>query len=139
MKSLWILAQADSNTAQSGEVIEAVDVKQTTAVQQTPGDANSTCGNAPAHRGNPWIQMLPFILIIIVFYFFMLRGPQKQKAQQQQMIKNLKKNDRIQTVGGILGTVLEVGENEVTIKIDESNNTKVRIVPSAVGRVIEQK
>ena len=139
MKSLWILAQTDSNAAQGSEIIEAVDVKQTTAVQQTPGDANSASHNAPPPRGNPWMQMLPFILIIIVFYFLMLRGPQKQKAQQQQMIKNLKKNDRIQTVGGILGTVLEVSENEVTIKIDESNNTKIRIVPSAVGRVIEQK
>jgi preprotein translocase YajC subunit len=51
----------------------------------------------------------------------------------------LKKNDRVQTIGGILGTVLEVSDTEVVLKIDEANNTKIRVLPSAVSKVIEQK
>jgi preprotein translocase subunit YajC len=72
-------------------------------------------------------------------YFMMFRGPKKRQQQQQQMVKSLKKNDRVQTVGGILGTVLDVNDNEITIKIDESNNTKIKVLPSAINRVIEQK
>jgi preprotein translocase subunit YajC len=55
------------------------------------------------------------------------------------MIESLKKNDRVQTIGGILGTVLDVKDNEITIKIDESNNTKMRIIPGAVSRVITEE
>jgi preprotein translocase subunit YajC len=51
----------------------------------------------------------------------------------------LKKNDRVQTVGGILGTVIEVSETEITLKVDETNNTKIKVLPSAVSRVVEQK
>jgi preprotein translocase subunit YajC len=69
----------------------------------------------------------------------MFRGPRKRQQQQKQMIMSLKKNDRVQTIGGIFGTVLEVSETEVVLKIDEANNTKIRVLPSAVSRVVEQK
>ncbi|OHB52968.1 MAG: preprotein translocase subunit YajC [Planctomycetes bacterium GWF2_42_9] len=75
-------------------------------------------------------------LIFVVLYFMMFRGPKKRQQQQNQMVKSLKKNDRVQTIGGIFGTVLDVSDTEITLKIDESNNTKIKIAPSAVNRVI---
>ncbi|OHB48524.1 MAG: preprotein translocase subunit YajC [Planctomycetes bacterium GWF2_41_51] len=75
-------------------------------------------------------------LIFVVLYFIMFRGPKKRQQQQDQMVKALKKNDRVQTIGGIFGTVLEVGDTEITLKIDESNNTKIKILPSAVHKVL---
>ena len=51
----------------------------------------------------------------------------------------MQKNTRVQTIGGILGTVIDVGENEITLKIDETNNTKIKVMPSAIARVIENK
>ena len=72
-------------------------------------------------------------------YFILFRGPKKRQQQQDQLVKALKKNDRVQTIGGILGTVLEVTDTEITLKIDESNNTKIRVLPSAINKVIEQK
>jgi preprotein translocase subunit YajC len=54
------------------------------------------------------------------------------------MRSGLKKNDRVVTIGGILGTVTMVqqGSDEVTIKVDENNNTKLRIKRSAIDRVV---
>jgi preprotein translocase subunit YajC len=52
------------------------------------------------------------------------------------MLQSLKKNDRVQTVGGIFGTIVDIGDNEITLKVDESNNTKIRISPNAIGRNI---
>ena len=72
-------------------------------------------------------------------YFILFRGPKKRQQQQDQLVKALKKNDRVQTIGGILGTVLEVTDTEITLKVDESNNTKIRVLPSAINKVIEQK
>jgi preprotein translocase subunit YajC len=52
------------------------------------------------------------------------------------MVKSLQKNDRVRTIGGIFGTVIEVRDKEVIIKIDESNNTKMRVSPNAISSVV---
>ena len=49
------------------------------------------------------------------------------------MVQSLQKNDRILTVGGIYGTVVDIKDNEITIKVDESNNTKMRISRNAIA------
>ena len=50
------------------------------------------------------------------------------------MVQSLTKNDRVQTIGGIIGTVVDIKEDEITLKIDESNNTKIKILRTAIGR-----
>jgi preprotein translocase subunit YajC len=77
-------------------------------------------------------MLLPFALMFVLLYVLILR-PQKKKEQQRiQMIQNVKKNDYVLTTGGIYGTVLSTKDNEVTLKIDDSNNTKVRLARSAI-------
>jgi len=73
-------------------------------------------------------------LMIVMMYFMMVRGPKKKQQQHTKMVDSLSKNDRIRTVGGIIGTVIEVKGEEVVLKIDESNNTKIRIAASAIGK-----
>lgn len=140
MEGLWILAQADSNAPKAPEIIKAEDIasqNQQTAVRQAEPNAVPAGGKKPIQ--GQWSQLIFIVLIFIVLYFVMFRGPRKRQQEQQQMIKSLKKNDRVQTVGGILGTVIEVGDNEITLKVDESNNTKIKVLPSAVSKVIEQR
>ena len=55
------------------------------------------------------------------------------------MLDNMKRGDRIQTIGGILGTVVEVREGEVVVKVDESNNTKIKFSRSAIQRVVTEE
>ena len=50
------------------------------------------------------------------------------------MVQTLAKNDKVRTIGGIIGTVVDVKGDEVVLKIDESNNTKIRLSASAIGR-----
>ncbi len=50
------------------------------------------------------------------------------------MVQSLAKNDKIRTIGGIIGTVVDIKGDEVTLKVDESNNTKIRIAASAIGK-----
>ena len=54
------------------------------------------------------------------------------------MVQALAKNDRVQTIGGILGTVIEVGDDSVTLKVDEANNTKMKVAPAAIARVLDK-
>ena len=67
----------------------------------------------------------------------MLGPKRKQERQRKDMLSNLKRGDRVQTIGGILGTVIDVRDSEVVLKVDESTNTKMRFARSAIHRVLE--
>jgi len=137
MEVLGILAEANVPEVITADDISAESQQTTSTTVKT--DPNSG-GVAPrANKQNPYTSFMFIGLMLVVMYFIMFRGPRKKQQQQKQMIMALKKNDRVQTIGGILGTVLEVSETEVVLKIDEANNTKLRVLPSAVSRVIEQK
>jgi preprotein translocase subunit YajC len=83
--------------------------------------------------------ILPFALIGIVFYLMLMRPEQRKRKQQQDLLSNLKKNDRVVTIGGIAGTVVNApqGSTFVTIRVDDSNNTRLRILRTAISRVGE--
>ncbi len=141
MDSLWILAQAGSQEAPSriGSEPVGTDGQSTT---QVPGSPNTgpagTTGGTPA-RGNPYSMLLLMIAVFAVMYLFLLRGPRKQQQQQKQMIQSLKKNDRVRTIGGIYGTVMDVKGDEVILKIDEATNTKIHVSTSAIGKNLSQE
>ncbi|RKY09208.1 MAG: preprotein translocase subunit YajC, partial [Planctomycetota bacterium] len=82
---------------------------------------------------NPWMQMLPFILIFVVMYLFLFRGPRKKQAEHKKMLGSLRKSDRVRTIGGILGTVIDIRDDEVTLKVDESNNTKIKVTTGSIA------
>jgi preprotein translocase subunit YajC len=78
-------------------------------------------------------SLLPFLLIILVFYFLILRPQQKRQKERQNLLSSLKKGDKIITAGGIHGTVEELNEKSVTVKIAE--NVKVTIERSSVATI----
>jgi preprotein translocase subunit YajC len=82
-------------------------------------------------------QFLPLILLIGVFFWIMSRGRAKEQQRYRQMLGNLKKSDRVQTIGGILGVVTDVREHEVVLKVDETNNVKIRFNKSAIKEVLQ--
>lgn len=80
--------------------------------------------------------LVPLILVIVVFWWVMSRGRNKERQRFDQMLSSLKKNDRVQTIGGVLGTVVDVRDNEVVLKVDEASNTKMRFNRTAIKEVL---
>lgn len=81
-------------------------------------------------EGGGLMSFLPLILIMVVFYFFFIR-PQMKKAKDQRKYREaLKKGDKIITLGGIHGKVLDVKETAVLIEVVDGN--KLLIEKSAV-------
>ena len=82
--------------------------------------------------------LFPFIVIGILFYLLLIRPERRKKAEMSQMLDALQKNDRVVTIGGIYGVVVNAqkGSEDVTIRVDESSNTKLRVLRSAVSRVV---
>ena len=137
MNNTWILAKADGTDAPSGITSEPVTSQgqtSTTApgsVAADPNAAPGTTARKPFGFGSQWI----FIgLMFVMMYFIIFRAPRKKQQQHKQMVQALEKNDKVRTIGGIIGTVVDVKGDEVILKVDESNNTKIRVVSSAIGR-----
>ncbi|MBL0048286.1 MAG: preprotein translocase subunit YajC [Bacteroidetes bacterium] len=85
----------------------------------------------PQGGGNPIMSFLPIILIVVVFYFFMIR-PQMKKAKEQQKFREaIKKGDKIVTIGGIHGKIVDVAEKTFIIEVE--GGVKLRIERSAVS------
>jgi preprotein translocase subunit YajC len=82
--------------------------------------------------------LLPIAAAIALYYFMILRPERKKQAGHRSQLESLKKNDRVVTIGGIYGVVMNVQKDadEVILKIDEATNTKIRVTFSAIGRVI---
>ena len=79
-----------------------------------------------------------FIAIGILFYFMLVMPERRKQKAHRSLLDQLKKNDRVVTIGGIYGTVTNVQRDadEVTIKVDEATNTKLRVTFNAIARVI---
>jgi preprotein translocase subunit YajC len=132
MDNILILAQAESGEGPSGISSEPVSTEDTTATTTTAADPNASggTGSPPGLFGNP---LLMIGLMLVVMYLFLFRGPRKKQQQHKQMVQDLQKNDKIRTIGGIIGTVVDIKDGEITLKVDEANNTKIKVTPSAIG------
>ncbi|MFH1748629.1 MAG: preprotein translocase subunit YajC [Planctomycetota bacterium] len=80
--------------------------------------------------------LVPMLLMIVVFMWWMSRSRGKERKKFQQMLDSMKRNDRVQTIGGIIGTVVEVRDDEVIVKVDETNNTKMHFNRGSIKEVL---
>jgi preprotein translocase subunit YajC len=86
---------------------------------------------AQGEAGNPLVALLPWVLIFVVIYFFMIR-PQNKKAKEQKAFReNIGKGDRIVTIGGVHGKIVETQETTVIIEVE--GNTRLKIEKSAIS------
>ncbi len=91
----------------------------------------------------PWIARLladPLTLmigVVILFYVFIWRSGQAKERQKKQLLANLKEGDVVQTIGGMIGTVIRADDKTVVLKVDENSNTKIKFTRSAIHRVVD--
>ena len=89
--------------------------------------------------GSILTSIWPTILAMgFLFYFLMIRPEKRKRQEQTRMLDEMKKNDRIVTIGGIKGVITNIQRDadEVTIKVDEGSGTKLRVQISAISRVV---
>ncbi|MDI6758587.1 MAG: preprotein translocase subunit YajC [Candidatus Omnitrophota bacterium] len=85
-----------------------------------------TPGAAPAI-----MNLVPLVLIFIIFYFLLIRPQKAKEKEHQKMIKLLDKNDEIVTSGGIHGTIVNVKDKTVILRVDE--NVKFEIEKNCIA------
>ena len=86
-------------------------------------------------------MLMPMVLIFGLFYMMFILPDRKKRANLKQQLDELSTNDRVVTIGGILGTVARVNKDaeEVTLILDESNNTRMKIVRSAIRQILRDE
>jgi preprotein translocase subunit YajC len=103
---------------------------------QATNPASTGPAGAPEGGPPPWLNLVPFIFLIALLLFFSMRTKKGETQKREGMLANLKKGDEVQTIGGLFGRVMEVKDDRIILKIDESTNTKVACTKSAVHRVM---
>lgn len=102
-------------------------------------DAYAQAPAGGAGSGDPVIgtilNAVPFVAMLAIFYFLIIRPQQQRQRQVESMLKNLKRGDRVLTSGGMYGTVVDVDEQKVVLKI--GGDLKVDFAKSAVTQVLE--
>ena len=100
--------------------------------------ADAPKAGAPGGGDNPSGQffgmLVPLLLIGIIFYFLLVRPQKREREKQDSVLKALKKNDRVVTIGGIVGTIvnIEPDGDVVTLRVDD--NTRMVFLRSAIQR-----
>ena len=87
----------------------------------------------PTPAANPIMNLFPLILIFVIFYFLLIRPQKKQEKEHQKLLKALDKNDQVVTSGGIHGTIVNVKDKTVTLRVDE--NVKIEIETNCISVV----
>ncbi len=80
---------------------------------------------APGGMMGSITSFLPLVLIVIVFYFFMIRPQMKKQKDAKKFMAEIKKGDKIITIGGIHGKIAEVSDTTFMIEVEGGNRLKI--------------
>ncbi len=89
---------------------------------------------APPQGGSQqssWMTFIPLLLIIVVFYFFFIRPQMKRSKDQKKFRESLQKGQKVITIGGIHGRIVEIQDTTVTIEVE--NGVRLRVEKSAIA------
>lgn len=98
--------------------------------------ASGGASQAPQGGASGILSFLPFILIFLVLYFLMIRPQAKRQKEQQKMLTELQQGDEVVTIGGIHGTIAGVRDQDNTLIVKISDNTKVVMDRAAISKKV---
>lgn len=102
-------------------------------------DGSGTTGSAGS--GSPWILVVYIVIIAACFYFLMYRPQKKKEKQKKSMLDDMKKGDKITTIGGIQGRIAQIKDDAIVIEvasIGSAEKVKLEIQKWAIGSVDSQ-
>ena len=83
--------------------------------------------------------MIPIFVIILILWVLMFRSKRRDDRKKKEQLEAVKRGDRVQTIGGILGNVVQLEKEKVLLKVDESSNTKIWFSRNAIFRVLGEE
>jgi len=91
-----------------------------------------------ADQPSPLISMAPMVLVFVVFYFLMIRPHQKRLRQHENLLKAIKRGDKVLTGGGIIGTVIKVADGDEMIDVEIASGVTVKVTRASISAIINK-
>ena len=85
------------------------------------------------------LGFVPILLIFAIFYFLLFLPMQRQKKQQQKMLRELVNGQVVLTSGGIVGTIITIGDDDTLVLRVKPDNVKLQVARSAVSSLVTEK
>jgi preprotein translocase subunit YajC len=128
------LAQAGEGTAPppTGPVVPGGP-----GATQAPGTSGPGTGGQGGGGGGMGF-FLPLMLVMVVFLIMTSMAGRKEKKRRAAVLGGVKRGDRVQTVGGEIGTIVDLTETEMTLRVDEASNTRIRFARSALQQILKE-
>jgi preprotein translocase subunit YajC len=131
----------DSNMAATGPAMAG---GPTVGASATVGDGIATTQvagtqagvEAPKAPAAVWPQFLLIGGVFVAFYLVMFRGQRKTEKARKTLLSQMKKGDKVMTIGGLVARVVSMDEDEVVLKIDESANVKATYKKTSIQQVL---
>jgi len=108
--------------------------------EQVPGTAADPTVAPPQQGFDPFMLLLPLVLVFFVFMIWSSgrKAKQEQKAKEQ-MRSAIRTGDKVQTIGGVIGTVIETNSDDVLVETDKASHTRIRFQRAALQQVLSSK
>lgn len=103
------------------------------------GKAVQDGAKAAPEAVSPLIQFAPILIIGFFFYFILLRPQQKEQRRRREFLTNLKKNCKVITTGGMIGTVVDISSDGRFVTLRVEDTTRIRFLRSAIQGELEDK
>lgn len=135
LTTFLVLALQESNPVLGAQ--PEIEVPGTPASgSQQPSGAAPAGDPARSTGRSPYDPTFLIILVVMMMILMMTMGGRKERRRRTAMLSALKKHDRVQTSGGIIGTITEIKDDELILRVDEGSNTRIRFARAAVVSVI---
>lgn len=82
-------------------------------------------------------MFFPLLLVLLITMItFTVLGQRRDRKKRQALLHSVKKHDRVQTVGGVIGSIVEVNPDTVVLKVDETSNTRITFARSSIQQLL---
>ena len=88
---------------------------------------------AAASNAGGLMGLLPMVIVMVVLWFMMIAPQRKQQKQREQMLKSLKKGDKVITIGGMHGEIIEIDEEDVKLRV--ADKTEVKFTRGSIAKI----
>ena len=85
------------------------------------------------------LSFLPIILIFAIFYFLLFLPMQRQKKQTAKMLTELQNGNVVTTSGGIVGSIVSIGDDDTLVIRVKPDNIKIQVARSAVASLVSKE
>lgn len=83
--------------------------------------------------------MTIMLVVLVLMWVFIFSSKRKEDRKKRDLLGNIKRGDEVQTIGGIIGKVVQAEKDKVLLKVDESSNTKIWFARNAIFRVLGEE